>query len=80
MVVDSSLTSQLEEWLAELPTEVEEVARKARANSDLLQALTEGGLLPKYAFPVDVVSLSVPDDEEEEDAYESQELLFRYLP
>ena len=80
MVVDSSLTSQLEEWLAELPNEVEEVARKARANSDLLQALTEGGLLPKYAFPVDVVSLSVPDDEEEEDAYESQELLFRYLP
>ena len=73
MVVDSSLTSQLEGWLAELPNEVEEVARKAKANSDLLQALTEGGLLPKYAFPVDVVSLSVPDDEEEEDAYESQD-------
>ena len=73
MVVDPSLTSRLEEWLAELPSEVEEAARKARANSDLLQALTEGGLLPKYAFPVDVVSLSVPDDEEEEDAYESQD-------
>ena len=66
MVVDPSLTSRLEEWLSELPGEVEEAARKARANSDLLQALTEGGLLPKYAFPVDVVSLSVPDDEEEE--------------
>ena len=73
MVVDPSLTSRLEEWLSELPGEVEEAARKARANSDLLQALTEGGLLPKYAFPVDVVSLSVPDDEEEEDAYESQD-------
>ena len=73
MVVDSSLVSRLEEWLAELPSEVEEAAGKAKANSDLLQALTEGGLLPKYAFPVDVVSLSVPDDEEEEDAYESQD-------
>ena len=73
MVVDSSLINQLEEWLAELPNEIEEVSRKARANSDLLQALIEGGLLPKYAFPVDVVSLSVPGDEEEEDAYESQD-------
>ena len=73
MVVDPSLTNRLKEWLAELPGEVEEAARKAKANSDLLQALTEGGLLPKYAFPVDVVSLSVPDDEEEEDAYESQD-------
>ena len=73
MVVDPSLTSRLEEWLTELPSEVEEAARKAKANSDLLQALTESGLLPKYAFPVDVVSLSVPDDEEEEDAYESQD-------
>ena len=73
MVVDPSLISRLEEWLSELPGEVEEAARRARANSDLLQALTECGLLPKYAFPVDVVSLSVPDDEEEEDAYESQD-------
>ena len=31
MVVDSSLTSQLEEWLAELPNEVEEVAWRAKA-------------------------------------------------
>ncbi len=72
-VVDSSLASELERWLTELPDEVEEAARKAMGNSDLLQTLTEGGLLPKYAFPVDVVSLSIPDDEEEEDAYESQD-------
>ena len=73
MVVDPSLTGRLEGWLAELPNEVEEAAQKARTNGDLLQALTEGGLLPKYAFPVDVVGLSVPDNEEEEDAYESQD-------
>ena len=32
-----------------------------------------GGLLPKYAFPVDVVKLSIPEDSEEEDTYESQD-------
>ena len=73
VVVDPSLTCWLGDWLAELPDEVEGVAQDANDNSDLLEALTVGGLLPKYAFPVDVVSLSIPDLDGEEDAYESQD-------
>ena len=73
IVIDPTLRQHLDRWLVELPKEVEDVARHSRANSDLLTALIEGGLLPKYAFPVDVVQLSVPEDEEDEDSYESQD-------
>ena len=73
VVVDDSLKAYLREWLSGLPEEVERIAREANANDGLLEALMSGGLLPKYAFPVDVVKLSIPEDEEEEDTYESQD-------
>ena len=73
LVVDPILKEHLGNWLNELAQEVEEVARHSSANSDLLKALILGGLLPKYAFPVDVVQLSVPEDDEDEDSYESQD-------
>ena len=72
-VVDESLKDQLEDWLKNLPEEVMHTATEARDNSDLLKALMENGLLPKYAFPVDVVKLSIPEGEDQEDTYESQD-------
>ena len=72
-VVDTCLLERLGDWIAELPQEVDGIARAANANGDLLEALLSGGLLPKYAFPVDVVKLSIPQDEGEEDTYESQD-------
>ncbi len=72
-IVSESLTERLEEWLAGLPGEVEAVARGGDTNADLLESLMLAGLLPKYAFPVDVVKLAIPEDEEQEDPYESQD-------
>ena len=72
-VVDAPLKERLGDWIAELPREVAVAARAANANGDLLEALLSGGLLPKYAFPVDVVKLSIPEYEGEEDTYESQD-------
>ena len=72
-VVDGSMKDRLGEWLLLLPDEVESVARGSGGNDDLLESLMLAGLLPKYAFPVDVVKLSIPGDEEQEDRYESQD-------
>ena len=74
-VVGPTLTVHIREWMSELPHEVEEAARGADETEGLLPALLSAGLLPKYAFPVDVVQLSIPRDEEDEDIYESQDYL-----
>ena len=73
MVVDESLRDRLEEWLSALPDEVEGVARRGEENEGMLESLMRAGVLPKYAFPVDVVKLSIPEEEEQEDLYESQD-------
>ena len=72
-IVDPALTGHIKNWLAELATEVDEATRGADEGEGLLPALLTAGLLPKYAFPVDVVKLSIPKDEEDEDSYESQD-------
>ena len=72
-VIDGSMKDRIGEWLLVLPDEVEDVARGSGANGDLLESLMLAGLLPKYAFPVDVVKLAIPEDEEQEDRYESQD-------
>ena len=41
------------------------------AKDDLLKELINAGLLPKYAFPVDVVSLSIPSQQQEFQSYEA---------
>ncbi len=73
VIVDESIRKWLGEWLSVLPNEVEEVARGANASDDVLESLMLAGLLPKYAFPVDVVKLAIPESAEEEDRYESQD-------
>ena len=73
LIVDESLKDRLEEWLSVMPDEVEDVARRGEENEGMLEALMRAGVLPKYAFPVDVVKLSIPEEEEQEDLYESQD-------
>ena len=73
VVVDELLTNRLEEWLLVLPDEVEGVAQGSDANEGMLESLMRAGVLPKYAFPVDVVKLAIPEEEEQEDLYESQD-------
>ena len=74
-IVDPALQHFVEEWLEELPDEVEQAARNSDDGDELLPALVSAGLLPKYAFPIDVVKLSIPKDEEDEDPFESQDYL-----
>ncbi len=73
-IVDQALRGKVGEWLTRLPDEVDTAAREANPKDGLLEALMMAGLLPKYAFPVDVVSLYIPSEEDEdEDSYESQD-------
>ena len=74
-VVDPALEPLIKDWLSELPDEVEQAAKDSQDREELLPTLVNAGLLPKYAFPVDVVKLSIPKDEEDEDPYESQDYL-----
>ena len=72
-IVKSSLRYRLVEWLLALPDEVDGLARSGDPSDGLLESLMLAGFLPKYAFPVDVVKLSIPEDEDNEDGYESQD-------
>ena len=75
-IVEPELEPAIDAWLATLPGEIQGVLARQDAGADLLPALIGSGLLPKYAFPVDVVSLNIPaaddrertDDTREEDA------------
>ena len=75
-VIEHSLSHQLPQWLDALVAEVAAVAKDAadsNPTSGLLEQLLQRGLLPKYAFPVDVVKLSIPEEGLPEDEYESQD-------
>jgi ATP-dependent helicase YprA (DUF1998 family) len=69
-VIHPDLAGMVPDWLARLPDRVQEAIGRSDARQDLLAALLSAGLLPKYAFPVDVVRLHIPalpqDGEEEE--------------
>ena len=72
-VIQETLNFKLDGWLSAIPDEVEDVARGGSPTDGLLESLMRDGLLPKYAFPVDVVKLSIPQDDDQEDLYESQD-------
>jgi len=61
--------TELRLWLAKLPDEMESAISKSRDDEDLLEVIINAGLLPRYAFPVDVVTLyrNKPDKYEIED-------------
>lgn len=58
-----SLHEGLAKWLDELTNEVQEIVNGAEINDDLFEEMISSGLLPKFAFPIDVVSLSIPSFE-----------------
>ena len=72
-LVEEFLRERLRHWLSALADEVDDIAREGNSSEGLLEALMRTGLLPKYAFPVDVVKLSIPEEEQQEDLYESQD-------
>ena len=72
-VVHQSFHRELDAWLAEMPEEIERAAAESNYDADLLETLIQKGLAPKYAFPVDVVRLSIPQEEDYEEPYESQD-------
>jgi hypothetical protein len=59
-IVHPELHNKLDSWFDAIVTDVQEVVNAARAEDDLFSELINSGLLPKYAFPIDVVSLSIP--------------------
>ncbi|MFW6116230.1 MAG: Zn-binding domain-containing protein [bacterium] len=59
-VVHPSFCDDLPEWMGALVEEVQEAVEQGAPKASLLETLIGKGLLPKYAFPVDVVGLSVP--------------------
>ena len=73
MIIGQSLADLVNDWLTVLPEEVGDLCESGESEDDLLESLVRSGFLPKYAFPVDVVRLSIPDDDSQEDRYESQD-------
>ena len=63
-VVHNIFHSTLHEWISALPGEIEDSIRHLSDEEQLLEVLVASGLLPKYAFPVDVVALNIPVDGE----------------
>jgi len=60
LVTASELHADLPEWLAAMPAELESFVVTNTLDTLVLDGLISHGLLPKYAFPVDVVSLTIP--------------------
>lgn len=60
-ILPSELAPLLDTWLDNLLVEVQEVVNRQESKTGLMEALMTAGLLPKYAFPVDVVGLSIPN-------------------
>jgi ATP-dependent helicase YprA (DUF1998 family) len=61
-IVHTSFWDKLGGWIDMLVSEIQGVVNRHLENDDLFEALISSGLLPKYAFPVDVVSLNIPTE------------------
>lgn len=70
-ILTESLASLVQDWIAQLPGEVEKAISSSSntPNSQVLDALINAGLLPRYSFPVDVVSLDVPVSDQRDRDY-----------
>src|SRR5437660_2129923 len=71
-IVDPAFVPRLGAWMSELVAEVQSVINRGEAKESVLEELINAGLLPKYAFPVDVVSLFIPS---ERPSYDEMEML-----
>ena len=65
-IFPSELHAHLSAWVDQLVQDLQTVVNKRDGNDDLLKAFVSSGLLPKYAFPIDTVSLSIPSSDVEE--------------
>ncbi|MCL6548980.1 MAG: DUF1998 domain-containing protein, partial [Alicyclobacillus sp.] len=61
-IVSSRLFGQLSSWIDAIPAEVQEIVEARPPDENLFEVLIRSTLLPSYAFPVDVVRLSLTDD------------------
>ena len=60
-IVDRRLAEAVPGWIRAIPGEVAIVVGSSTDRDELLRELITRGVLPKYAFPVDVVSFATPD-------------------
>lgn len=56
-ILPSDMHKYIGDWLRELPDQVDKIIRASRPEDEVLTVLINGNLLPRYAFPVDVVAL-----------------------
>jgi ATP-dependent helicase YprA (DUF1998 family) len=61
LVVAESFGADLEDWVRAIPGEIGNAVNTSAAEAELLPEVLDAGLLPKYAFPIDVVSLWIPN-------------------
>ena len=59
-IVHPSFLPKLRVWIQAIGDELQRTVDRCNEKDSLLEQLISVGLLPKYAFPVDVVSLSIP--------------------
>jgi ATP-dependent helicase YprA (DUF1998 family) len=61
-IISPILYNQIQVWLQVLPVEIQSYCQSKDNDDQLFVSLLNSGMLPKYAFPVDVVSLSIPNE------------------
>jgi ATP-dependent helicase YprA (DUF1998 family) len=78
-IISSDFHTRITTWLNELPGEIHRFCEQRDGNDPLFSTMLNSGLLPKYAFPVDVVSLTIPSDEISNGEMETNDTLQRDL-
>lgn len=56
-LIAPQFAEEVEGWIKHLLPEIDECVAKATGSADLLEILITQGLLPRYAFPIDLVAL-----------------------
>lgn len=79
LILSRDLHGQINNWLNELPGEINHFCEQRDQDNELFSALINSGMLPKYAFPVDVVTLTIPSDNGQQADDESNDVLQRDL-
>jgi ATP-dependent helicase YprA (DUF1998 family) len=72
-IVEPEFVPSVGAWMGNLVTEVQQVLNQSELQESVLDILIHAGLLPKYAFPVDVVSLFIPSTQAFFDESESND-------
>jgi ATP-dependent helicase YprA (DUF1998 family) len=61
-IISSDLFDKISGWLKELPEEINVFVNTTDPAQQFFESVIRSGLLPNYAFPIDVVSLNIPLD------------------